>query len=268
MSKIETFNNEKELLGRIEQYKIDGVKEDTMTVISKDKLESPSFEYTNINFVSSGGTAWDKIVSFVSSDEPDDRVLSNFNLKESERSEYKARLDSGEIIFVVEGMGNNGTDAQDESDNEERTSSIRQSVEDVGRDERDTSAANDTDDESNIVQNADAVAHEEKSSVLHETDINVDDRDASLTTLPETEENESLREMPYDDGIDRVDMSKYQLEDEEEDQEIVNKEMLDAPMDRTLVDTHNNPDVAREIEDEENEIVIKHSDGTAYTPNR
>lgn len=262
MSKIESFNNEKELLERIEQFKIDGVKEDTMTVVSDDKLESPSFEYTNVNFISSEGSTWDKIVSFFSSDDTGKHVLSNLDLNESERNDYKAKLDNGEILFFVEGMENEQNEAQGDEDRENSTSSNQQGVDDNRRDEPSTESSGTDDD---ITQSADAASHEEKISVLDETDVNIDDRGASLTTLPETEKNEELKGMPYDDGIDHVDMSKYQFEDEGE-QEIVNKEMLDAPKDSTLVDTHYHPEITEEVEaeDEENEIVVKHSDGTEY----
>lgn len=105
MRNIETYQNEDELLGRIEQLKIDGIQEESITVVSKNTLEKSSFEYTNINIKSAEGTAWDKIVSFFSSDDSEDRVIAGLDLDNQEEQKFKDELDRGNILLYVNGEG-------------------------------------------------------------------------------------------------------------------------------------------------------------------
>lgn len=101
MHNIETYQSEDELLGRIEQLKIDGIQEESITVISKNPLEKASFGYTNINIKSAEGTAWDKIVSFFSSDNSEDRVIAGLDLDNTEEQKFKDELDRGNILLYV-----------------------------------------------------------------------------------------------------------------------------------------------------------------------
>ena len=105
MHNIETYQSEDELLGRIEQLKTDGIQEETITVVSKNPLEKSSFEYTNINIKSAEGTAWDKIVSFFSSDDAKDRVMADLDLDHQSEQKFRGELDHGNILLYVKGEG-------------------------------------------------------------------------------------------------------------------------------------------------------------------
>lgn len=105
MRNIETFESEEKLLGRIEQLKTDGIKEESITVVSGDSLEKSSFDYTNINIKSAEGTAWDKIVSFFSSEDSEERVMAGMDLSDEEEQKFKNALDNGKILLYVNGDG-------------------------------------------------------------------------------------------------------------------------------------------------------------------
>lgn len=123
MPRIETYDDEKELLRTIEQLKTDGIQEESITVVSRDPLEKSSFEYTNVNIKSAEGTAWDKIVSFFSSGDSEERVIANLDLNEQEKQKFKNELDNGKILLYVK---DNGTDAvAEESVKDDRQDTVQ-----------------------------------------------------------------------------------------------------------------------------------------------
>lgn len=121
MRKIETFGNEEELLGRIEQLKTDGIKEESLTVVSNETLKGSSFDYTNVDFKSADGTAWDKIVSFFSSEEPEARVISSLELSDQEAQKYKNELENGRILLYVNGSGSESVAKEPVADDSQDT---------------------------------------------------------------------------------------------------------------------------------------------------
>jgi len=124
MSRIENFKSEQELIGRIEQLRADGVSDDDITVFSKEKLEGTSLNYTNVNFKSADGTAWDKFVSFFTSEAPEERAMADLGLSEENQQEYVTALQAGDILLFVskEAQGasteNLGEDEADTSNNQ------------------------------------------------------------------------------------------------------------------------------------------------------
>jgi len=102
MSKIEKFKSEQELVGRIEQLRAEGVRDDEIMVFSKDSLENTSLNYTDVNFKDAEGSAWDKFAAFFTSEEPEERVMKDLNLSESEQQEYINAMQAGDILLYVE----------------------------------------------------------------------------------------------------------------------------------------------------------------------
>ncbi|WP_052747311.1 DUF2382 domain-containing protein [Salinicoccus sediminis] len=109
MRNIETFTNEEELNGRIEQLKAEGVNEDDITVVSREELAGSAVGYTGVNFRTSEGNAWDKIVSWFSDENPEDRVMTELDVDSREEGEYKEALDRGEILLHVKNSSESGT---------------------------------------------------------------------------------------------------------------------------------------------------------------
>ena len=102
MSKMEKFKSEQELVGRIEQLRADGVRDDEITIFSKDSLENTSLNYTDVNFKDAEGSAWDKFAAFFTSEEPEERVMKDMNLSESEQQEYINAMQAGDILLYVD----------------------------------------------------------------------------------------------------------------------------------------------------------------------
>lgn len=122
MRKIETFAAEEELLRRIEQLKAEGVMENAMTVVADKELAGDSLNYTEVNFKAADGSAWDKIASWFSEDEPEDRVMADLELDAEEEATYRSALDRGDFLLYVSNRtadkdtyaGNDGSIEKDE----------------------------------------------------------------------------------------------------------------------------------------------------------
>lgn len=138
MRKIETFINAEEVNGRIEQLKAEGVNEEDITVVSKEELAGSAVGYTGVNFRTSEGSAWDKIVSWFSDEDPQERVMTDLDVNGQEEEEYKTALDRGEILLHVNKTGERGTGVYAEDDalgNDDSTADVVHDNRTVGRDE-------------------------------------------------------------------------------------------------------------------------------------
>ncbi|MCD2137527.1 YsnF/AvaK domain-containing protein [Salinicoccus halitifaciens] len=101
MRKIETFATEEELLRRIEQLRADGVTEDMMTVVGNEGTTTDALDDTGVNYRSADGSAWDKIASWFSDDQPEDRVMDDLGLTKEEEDTFMNALDRGELLLYV-----------------------------------------------------------------------------------------------------------------------------------------------------------------------
>lgn len=102
MSRIENYVTENDALTRIEDLRAEGVADRDITVLSRQPVDKNFFDSSEINFKDSEGSAWDKFVSFFSADEPEEKVLNDLGLSESEQVEYKNSLNAGEVLVYVD----------------------------------------------------------------------------------------------------------------------------------------------------------------------
>lgn len=102
MGKIEKFNNESDLLQRIDKLKQEGAGESDLQVISEDKLEDNSLDYTDVKVKSSRGSFSDKITALFSGKSSEERVLSSVHVPEEKLDEYKADLNNGKILLYID----------------------------------------------------------------------------------------------------------------------------------------------------------------------
>src|SRR5690625_5021566 len=107
MSRFEKFAAERDVIKRIEQLRADGFQDDEITVISRHKLEYAYLKYRDVNFKDAEGTTWDKFMSMFSNDDPEDKVLGDFDITDSEREHFKEALGRGEILLLKDKYGVN-----------------------------------------------------------------------------------------------------------------------------------------------------------------
>lgn len=102
MGKIEKFSSESDLLQRIDQLKEEGVGESDLQVISEDRLDDNSLDYTDVKVKNSRGSFSDKITALFSGESAEERVLSSLNVPEEELDRYKQELNNGKILLYVD----------------------------------------------------------------------------------------------------------------------------------------------------------------------
>ncbi len=110
MGKIEKFSSESDLLQRIDQLKEEGVGESDLQVISEDRLDDNSLDYTDVKVKNSRGSFSDKITALFSGESAEERVLSSLNVPEEELDRYKQELNNGKILLYVD--NNNISDTE------------------------------------------------------------------------------------------------------------------------------------------------------------
>lgn len=102
MSRIENYVTENDALTRVEELIAEGVADRDITVLSQQPVNKHSFGNTDVNFRDSEGSAWDKFVSFFSPDDPEEKVLNDLGLSQSEQVQYRNSLNAGEVLVYVD----------------------------------------------------------------------------------------------------------------------------------------------------------------------
>lgn len=105
MSRFEKLASERDVVERLEQLQEEGVMDDEITVISRQKLEFAYLKFRDVNFKDAEGTTWDKFTSMFSDADPKDKVLADFDITESEREHFKDALERDEILLLKEPYG-------------------------------------------------------------------------------------------------------------------------------------------------------------------
>lgn len=203
MRKFENFKSEQELIGRIEQLRADGVGDENITVFSKQELEGTSLNYTNVNFKSADGTAWDKFVSFFTSEKPEERAMADLGLDEANREEYMTALQAGDILLFVSEEARGAS--EDNLGNNEEDSTNLQSDDDAVGGERHDANYHREEDEPGLpgTDRASAVsadtapgstlnAGENERSDVRDEEVNVDSR--GISNKPGTNSDGRTRE--------------------------------------------------------------------------
>ncbi len=106
MSRIENFVTENDALTRVEELRTEGVADNNITVLSQQPINNEAFGNNEINFRDAEGSAWDKFVSFFSPDNPEEKVLNDLGLSQSEQVQYRNSLNAGEVLVYVDSPDN------------------------------------------------------------------------------------------------------------------------------------------------------------------
>ena len=102
MSRIENYVTENDALTRVEELRNEGIADSNITVLSQQPIQNDAFANSEVNFRDAEGSAWDKFVSFFSADDPEEKVLNDLGLSESEQVQYRNSLNAGEFLVYVD----------------------------------------------------------------------------------------------------------------------------------------------------------------------
>lgn len=101
-NKIETFQNENDVIVRVNELKSKGIQENKVTVITDKKPESSILaDRLSVNYKEAKGSFGDKVSALFSGDDPEEKVLEDLNLNQKETDRYVDELKSGKILLFV-----------------------------------------------------------------------------------------------------------------------------------------------------------------------
>lgn len=230
MSRIENYVTENDALTRVEELRAEGVADNNITVLSQQPINRETFGNTNVNFQDSEGSAWDKFVSFFSPDNPEEKVLNDLGLSESEQVQYRNSLNAGEVLVYVDSP-DNGSDStmnygetRDTYDYDNRTNAAGAGL--AGSAAVDNNYNND-----NVIDNKDLRTNEYNAD--SELDARAIDRDNNLTE----EERIQLREERVNVDKENVQTGEIKVDKHVE----TDRQEFDIPVEREEVVIERNP---------------------------
>lgn len=225
MGRIEKFENNSDLLGRIEHLKLNGVEEGQMTVISRDSLDGTLLAHLDIRRKSTEVDTWDRIVAWFADEDAGDQVMDSMQLTPREQKEYTQALEDGMLLLHIENSGRTGDQVMKEK--ESRKVERRQGA---SVDEYDY---NTTRNDINSMEDFDV----DKDMTPDAADARVDRTAPEAHVDNENEEKMTLREERLN-----VDKENVQVGEVGVDKRVTTKlEEFDVPVDREEVTVERRP---------------------------
>lgn len=101
-NKIETFQNENDVIVRVNELKSKGIQENKVTVITDKKPETSILaDRLSVNYKEAKGSFGDKVSALFSGYDPEEKALEDLNLNQKETDRYVDELKSGKILLFV-----------------------------------------------------------------------------------------------------------------------------------------------------------------------
>ncbi|MFP7171412.1 DUF2382 domain-containing protein [Terribacillus halophilus] len=101
--KIETFQNENDVIVRVNELKSKGIQESKVTVITDKKPESSILaDRLSVNYKEAKGSLRDKVSALFTGDDPEEKTLEDLNLNQVETDRYVDELKNGKILLFVD----------------------------------------------------------------------------------------------------------------------------------------------------------------------
>lgn len=110
MARLETYLNEDDLLNRIHLLRREqNVTNNQLTIFSNSSFESAELN-EDIETKSIDGSAGDKIVTYFSAGEPEDRRIENLGLTHEQKEAYHYALEHHQFILYIDHPDLDGVD--------------------------------------------------------------------------------------------------------------------------------------------------------------
>ncbi len=207
MSKFEVFDDEQQLFRRIDQLRIDDIKDEDITVVANDRLDNHSIiYYTSVNFKKSHGTLWDRFASKFGDDDSSSggRVIDRLNLSGADKAKYDKALDDGSILLFVKGLSH--TEEVQEAREDDTDSAAEAADEAAEETKNDTESISDDEEK----RSDEMIVTPEGPTLTKEYD------GITVTTEAVEKKETPVNEIKTDGDTHRIDMSTYVTEYDEE----------------------------------------------------
>lgn len=115
MNKFEIFDNEFQVLRRIDKLRIEDINDENIVVIYKDGFEHQTLRYSNVNFKKSNGNLWDRLMARIGDNTGEDRVFNSLNLTSEESKRYQEIVENGAFLLFVSGVNIENLPSEEDS---------------------------------------------------------------------------------------------------------------------------------------------------------
>lgn len=132
MNKFEIFDNEFQVLRRIDKLRIEDINDENIVVIYKDGFKHQTLRYSNVNFKKSNGNLWDRLMARIGDDTGEDRVFNSLNLTSEESEKYQEIVENGAFLLFVSGMDIDNLPSEEEESHVSSTDDDEETYETAG----------------------------------------------------------------------------------------------------------------------------------------
>lgn len=115
MMTLYTFQDEKSLVKKITELKLNYIKTRQMTVVSNKRPTKEFKHNTDVEFVKGDGTIWERTVGGLFNKSPESLISRRFNLDGESLNTYHEALINGEFILIIND-GKKEVEIDDETD--------------------------------------------------------------------------------------------------------------------------------------------------------
>ncbi|QXE00718.1 DUF2382 domain-containing protein [Terribacillus sp. DMT04] len=113
---IETYQNENDVIVRVNELKSKGIQEDKVTVITDKKPDASILaDRLSVNYKEAKGSFGDKVSAMFSGDKPEEKTLHELNLNERETDQYADELKNGKILLFIDPAARKTLEKEDDS---------------------------------------------------------------------------------------------------------------------------------------------------------
>ncbi|MFS0574641.1 general stress protein [Sporosarcina sp. 179-K 3D1 HS] len=100
---IGVFDNENDLIAKIDELKLKGYTEENIYIITRDNTDITMVKArTGAEIERTGGSWWDRFTSFLSGEEPVQKALGQMGLDPIEAENYYKLLEGGAMLLFVD----------------------------------------------------------------------------------------------------------------------------------------------------------------------
>ncbi|ARJ50955.1 general stress protein [Staphylococcus lutrae] len=102
IEKYEVKRTEEEAIQYVDQLLNEGIPENEILILSKDKLKTDRFNHSQIQSKSTTGTVSDKFLRFFIGEDAEEAALAKYEFSEEEKEDLKQDITNNKIVVMVQ----------------------------------------------------------------------------------------------------------------------------------------------------------------------
>lgn len=102
IAKYEVKRTEEDAIQYVDQLLKEGIQENEILILSKDKLKTDRFNNSQIQNRCTSGTVSDKFMRFFIGEDPEEAALAKYEFSKEEKEDLKQDITNGKIAVMVQ----------------------------------------------------------------------------------------------------------------------------------------------------------------------